>query len=64
MGIQNVTIYKKNAKNIHDEIKKESKNIAFNSKVLIQSYEDKKRLLFGANYKDNIKNDYNKYNRG
>ena len=47
--------------------KKESKNIAFNSKVLIQSYEDKKRLLFGANYKDNIeniKNDCNKNNRG
>ena len=67
MGIQNVTIYKKNAKNIPDEIKKESKNIAFNSKVLIQSYEDKKRLLFGANYKDNIeniKNDCNKNNRG
>ena len=67
MGYMNTTILRSNAKDLPSKIKLEGYDNAYKDKILIQKYEDKKKIFFATNYKidkEDLKNTYNITNRG
>ena len=67
MGYMNTTILRSNAKDLPSKIKLEGYDNAYKDKILLQKYEDKKKIFFATNYKidkEDLKNTYNIKNRG
>ena len=67
MGFLNTTVFRSNVKGLPSKIKEDNNFSAYKNEIYIQKYIDKKTILFGTNYKMNIKDlkdKYNEKNRG
>jgi len=67
MGYLNTTVFRSNAKGLPSKIKEENNFSACKNEIYIKKYLDKKAILFGTNYKINmkdLKDKYNEKNRG
>mgnify|MGYP002627356681 CR=1 FL=1 len=67
LGILETTVYKHNSKNLPFEILNGNNVQEYCSKIIIKVFSDKKEIYFRTNYQntlENIKNDYNIFNRG
>ena len=67
LGFLETTLYKSNIAGLPSKIKSGEENIAFTSKIMVNSFHDKKNILFATNYYDNLTNirdNYNLFKRG